>query len=177
MSEKTDIHEFKEKNWAHRASSKATSLFLSKQYKQHQSIQYFWHCHQTMSCKSNIRFAIVIMTKSETGTWSWSLFLSESKGRRQKGKTHIQVQRLRFHDSARVKQLRQIGAEMVQDSKATIWGGAAGCKIEVQGKGGVRAESMSSLIVEAGERAFGAEARLARARIREHEAFLTRSWN
>jgi len=33
---------------------------------------------------------------------------------------------------------------MVQDSKATIWGGVAGCKIEAQGKGGVTADSMSS---------------------------------
>ena len=32
---------------------------------------------------------------------------------------------------------------------------------------------MSSLIVEAGEMALGAEARLARAGIREHEAFLS----
>ena len=41
---------------------------------------------------------------------------------------------------------------MDQDSKATTWGGVANCKIEVQCKGGVRADSMSSLIVTAGER-------------------------
>jgi len=46
-----------------------------------------------------------------------------------------------------VKQLRQIEAEIVQDSKATTWGGAAGCKMQAQGKGGVRADYMSSLIV------------------------------
>ena len=38
---------------------------------------------------------------------------------------------------------------MVQDSKATIREGVVGCKIEAQGKGGVRANSMSSLIVAA----------------------------
>jgi len=41
--------------------------------------------------------------------------------------------------------LRQIGAEMVQDSKATTWGGAAGCKIEAECKGVVRADGVSSL--------------------------------
>jgi len=41
---------------------------------------------------------------------------------------------------------------MVQDSKATTGGGVAGCKIEAQSKGGVRADSMSSLIVAAEER-------------------------
>ena len=41
------------------------------------------------------------------------------KGRRGKGKTHTQVQRSDFCDSGKVKQLRQIGAEMVEDSKAT----------------------------------------------------------
>jgi len=41
---------------------------------------------------------------------------------------------------------------MVQDSKATTRGGAAGGKIEAQDKGGVRADSMSSPIVAAGER-------------------------
>ena len=37
---------------------------------------------------------------------------------------------------------------MVQDSR----GGAAGCKMEAQCKGGVRADGVSSLIVTAGER-------------------------
>jgi len=41
---------------------------------------------------------------------------------------------------------------MLQDSKVTNSGGVAGCKIEAQYKGGVRANSMSSLIVAAGER-------------------------
>jgi len=41
---------------------------------------------------------------------------------------------------------------MVQDSKATTRGGAGSCKIEAQCKRGVRADSMSSLIVAAGER-------------------------
>ena len=48
--------------------------------------------------------------------------------------------------------LRQIGEEMVQDSKATTWGVIAGCKIEVQCKGTMGADRMSSLIVAAGER-------------------------
>jgi len=38
------------------------------------------------------------------------------------------------------------------NSKATTWGGAAGWKMEVQWKSGVRADSVSSLIVAAGER-------------------------
>jgi len=37
-------------------------------------------------------------------------------------------------------------------SKKTTRGGVAGCKIEAQCKGGVRADSMSSLIDAAGER-------------------------
>ena len=41
---------------------------------------------------------------------------------------------------------------MVQDSKATRYGGVAGLNIEAQGKIGVRADCMSSLIVTAGER-------------------------
>ena len=40
-------------------------------------------------------------------------FYQKSKDRRGKGKTHTQVQRSDFHDSAKVKRLRQIGAEMV----------------------------------------------------------------
>jgi len=46
-------------------------------------------------------------------------FYQKSKGRRGKGKTQTQVQRSGFRDSAKMKRLRQIGAEMVQDSKAT----------------------------------------------------------
>jgi len=58
---------------------------------------------------------------------------------------------------------------MVSDSKATTSGGVAGCKIEVQCKGGVRADSVSSLIVAARERCglLGVEVG-----IREHDAFL-----
>ena len=41
---------------------------------------------------------------------------------------------------------------MVQDSKATTSGRVAGCKIEAQVKGRVRADSMSSLMIAAGER-------------------------
>jgi len=40
-------------------------------------------------------------------------FYQKSKGRREKGKKHTQVQRSDFRDSAKVKQLRQIKAEMV----------------------------------------------------------------
>ena len=78
--------------------------------------------------------------------------IRKAKAEEEKVKTHIRVQRSGFHDSAKVERLRQIAAEMVQDSKATTWGGAAGCKIQAQLKGGVRADSVSSLIVAAGER-------------------------
>jgi len=49
-------------------------------------------------------------------------FISMRKARAEEEKvnTHKQVQRLGFRDSAIVKQLRQIEADMVQDSKATI---------------------------------------------------------
>jgi len=43
----------------------------------------------------------------------------KAKAEEEKVKTHTQLQRSGFHDSAKVKRLRQIGAEMVQDSKAT----------------------------------------------------------
>jgi len=39
--------------------------------------------------------------------------IRKGKGRRGKGKTHTQVQGSDFRDSAKVKRLRQIGAEMV----------------------------------------------------------------
>jgi len=45
--------------------------------------------------------------------------MRKAKAEEAKVKTHTQVQRLDFRDSAKVKRLRQIGAEMVQDSKAT----------------------------------------------------------
>ena len=40
-------------------------------------------------------------------------FYQKSKGKRGKVKTHTQVQISDFRDSAKMKQLRQIGAEMV----------------------------------------------------------------
>jgi len=40
---------------------------------------------------------------------------------------------------------------MVQDLKAKTWRGVEGCKIEAQWKGGVKASSMLSLFVAAGE--------------------------
>ena len=76
----------------------------------------------------------------------------KAKAEFEKVKTCAQVQRLGFRDLAKVNWLRQIGAEMVQDSKVTTWGGVAGCQIEARCKGGMRAYSMSSLIVAAGER-------------------------
>jgi len=48
--------------------------------------------------------------------------------------------------------LRQIGTEIVLDSKATTCGGVAGYKIEAQRKGRVRADSVLSLIIVVGER-------------------------
>ena len=45
--------------------------------------------------------------------------ITKSKAEEEKVKTHIQVQRSDFRDSAKVKRLRQFGAEMVSDSKAT----------------------------------------------------------
>jgi len=45
--------------------------------------------------------------------------IKKAKAEEEKVKTHTQVQKLGFCDSAKVKRLRQIGAEMVQDSKAT----------------------------------------------------------
>jgi len=56
--------------------------------------------------------------------------IRKAKVEEEKVKTHTQGQRLGFRDSAKVKPLRKIGAEMVQDSKATTRGGVAGCSIE-----------------------------------------------
>jgi len=82
-------------------------------------------------------------------------FISMRKARAEEEKvnTHKQVQRLGFRDSAIVKQLRQIEADMVQDSKSTIWG--------VQDRGAVqgRSESWQYVVVH---RRGGREARLAR---------------
>jgi len=41
---------------------------------------------------------------------------------------------------------------MVEDSKTTTSGGVAGCKIEAQCKGGVRADGVASLIIAVRER-------------------------
>jgi len=46
------------------------------------------------------------------------IFIRKAKAEEKKVKAHTQVQRLGFRDSAKVKQLRQIGEKMVQDSKA-----------------------------------------------------------
>jgi len=45
--------------------------------------------------------------------------IRKAKAEEKKVQTHTQVQGSDFHDSAKLKRLRQIGAEMVQDSKAT----------------------------------------------------------
>ena len=49
-----------------------------------------------------------------------SIRIKKEKADEEKVKKHTQIQRLGFCDSARVKRLRQIGAEIVQDSKASI---------------------------------------------------------
>ena len=54
-----------------------------------------------------------------------SISISKAKAEEEKVNTHTQIQRSGFRDSARLNQnhdgtrLIQIGAEMVQDSKAT----------------------------------------------------------
>jgi len=45
--------------------------------------------------------------------------IRKAKTEEEKVKTHAQVQTSDFRDSAKEKQLKEIGAEMVQDSKAT----------------------------------------------------------
>ena len=49
------------------------------------------------------------------------IFISirKAKAEEEKVNTHTQAQRSDFRNSAKLKQLRQIGAEMVQDSKVT----------------------------------------------------------
>jgi len=47
-----------------------------------------------------------------------SIRLGKAKAEKIKVKTHTQVQRSGFCDLSKVKRLRQIGAEMVHDSKA-----------------------------------------------------------
>jgi len=46
--------------------------------------------------------------------------IRKAKAEEEAVKTYTQVQRSGFCDSAKVKELRQIGAEMVQDSKVTL---------------------------------------------------------
>jgi len=41
------------------------------------------------------------------------IFIRKAKADKEKANTHTQVQGSDFHDSAKVKRLRQIGAEMV----------------------------------------------------------------
>jgi len=65
---------------------------------------------------------VVITTKLQTGTSKLklkSIFIRKAKAEEERLKLHTQVQRSGFRDSAKVKRLRQIGAEIVQDSKAT----------------------------------------------------------
>ena len=45
--------------------------------------------------------------------------IGKAKAEEEKVTTHTQAQRSGFRDAARAKRLRQIGAEMVQDSKVT----------------------------------------------------------
>jgi len=52
-------------------------------------------------------------TKLQTGIKAEVHFYQKSKDREGKGKTHTQVQRSDFRDSAKVKRVRQIGKEMV----------------------------------------------------------------
>jgi len=62
----------------------------------------------------------VITTKLQTRDLKLKFIsITKSKAEEEKVKTHIQVQRSDFRDSAKVKRLRQFGAEMVSDSKAT----------------------------------------------------------
>jgi len=90
---------------------------------------------------------VVITTKLQIVLLKF-ISIRKAKAKEEKVQTHTQVQRSDFRDSAKVKRLKQIGAEMVQDSKRQLEEGlqAARCK------GGVRADSVSSLIVAAGER-------------------------
>ena len=53
--------------------------------------------------KSNSGIAVVITTKLQKGLKAEVHFYQKSKDRRGKGKTHTQVQRLDFPDSAKVK--------------------------------------------------------------------------
>jgi len=46
-----------------------------------------------------------------------------------------------------LKEVLQIGVEMVSDSKATTWGGVAGWKIKAQCKDGVRADGVAYIYI------------------------------
>jgi len=110
--------------------------------------------------KSNSGIAVVITRPNcKQGLKAEVYFYQKSKDKKKEIKnTHTQVHRSGFRESARVKWshdgtwLRQVGAERVQDSKATTWKGVAGCKIEAQCKSEVGADSMSSLTIATGER-------------------------
>ena len=75
----------------------------------------------------------------------------KSKDRRGKGENTHTGLKIRYRGSSRVKRnydstrLKQVEAKMAQNSKVTKWWGVAGYKIESQCKGGVGADSMSSL--------------------------------
>ena len=72
------------------------------------------------SGERNSRIAVVITTKLQTrGSKLKFICIRKVKTEEEKVKTHTQVQRSDSRDSAKVKRLRQIGAEMVQDSKVT----------------------------------------------------------
>ena len=54
------------------------------------------------------------MTKLQTGTLKMNIFsIRKAMAEEEKVKTHTQVQKTDFRDSAKVKRLRQIAAEMV----------------------------------------------------------------
>jgi len=119
--------------------------------------------------KSPHGIAAVITTKLQTGSERYSAFRSEKQQQKRKGSKHTQFHSwrekdkntlycvLRFHscwmksnhDGTR---FRQMGAEIVQDSKTTTWRGVANYKIQTKCKGGVGANSISSLTIAAEER-------------------------
>jgi len=62
---------------------------------------------------------VVITTKLNRDLKLKFISIRKAKAAEIKVKTHTLAQRSDFRDLANVKRLRQIGAEMVQDSKAT----------------------------------------------------------
>ena len=74
--------------------------------------------------------------------------------KRKKVNTHTQVERSDFRDSANLSETIETnwsrdGLKLKSENLRT---GCTGCKIEAQCKGGVTADSVSSLIIAAGER-------------------------